>query len=79
MNSKNVMCKLPFSGSLHLSELVKLFDTSILAKLKSQFGGLQTLLKNNRYIFKGKLALFVKVSVQRSFYEFASFELSDWF
>ena len=55
-----------FSGSLHLSELVSLFDASILSKLKLQFGGLQTLLKNNRHIFKGKLALFVKTCVQHS-------------
>jgi len=39
-------------GIIHLNELVKLFEYETLQKLKSQFGGLQTLLKNHGHIFK---------------------------
>lgn len=39
-------------GCIHLNELANLFDSSTLKELKSQCGGLQTLLKNNRHIFK---------------------------
>lgn len=37
-----------------LSEVAKLFDKSTLLQLKNECGGLQTLLRNHYYIFKGK-------------------------
>ncbi|XP_065663837.1 probable tRNA (uracil-O(2)-)-methyltransferase isoform X3 [Hydra vulgaris] len=39
-------------GNIHLNNLSFLFDSEILHSLKSQHGGLQTLLKNHRNIFK---------------------------
>ena len=44
-------------GSLPLGEVVKLFDKEVLKQLKSECGGLQTLLKNHNNIFHGKFYL----------------------
>ena len=41
------------SGKLHLNDVIQLFDGETLKELKAQCGGIQTLLKNNRNIFKG--------------------------
>ena len=48
-----------FVGSLSLSEVVELFEKETLLQLKSQCGGLQTLLRNHGHIFKGKLLTFL--------------------
>ena len=37
--------------------MAKLFDKSTLLQLKNECGGLQTLLRNHYYIFKGELNL----------------------
>ncbi|KXJ27835.1 putative tRNA (uracil-O(2)-)-methyltransferase [Exaiptasia diaphana] len=39
-------------GSIALSEAAKLFDKDTLKKLKNECGGIQTLLRNHRFIFK---------------------------
>ncbi|EDO44636.1 predicted protein, partial [Nematostella vectensis] len=39
-------------GRLTLSEIVKIFDKETLQRLKSECGGIQTLLRNHRYVFK---------------------------
>lgn len=36
-----------------LADIAKLFDREMLKKLKNECGGIQTLLRNHRYIFKG--------------------------
>ena len=46
-----------FLGHLELPEVAKLFDKSTLLQLKNECGGLQTLLRNHYYIFKGALNL----------------------
>ena len=50
------------SVEMGLSEVAKLFDKSTLLQLKNECGGLQTLLRNHYYIFKGKSS--VKISKQ---------------
>ena len=42
-------------GQLLLSRAVTLLDADVLGKLKREFGGLQTLLRNEHQVFKGKL------------------------
>lgn len=40
--------------SLSLREVAEHLNKEILKKLKSEYGGLQTLLKNNHQVFEGK-------------------------
>ena len=44
-------------GKIHLSEAAALFDSRVLSQLKKEYGGLQTLLRNEHQIFKGNSAL----------------------
>ena len=46
-----------FSVGMRLSEVAKLFDKSTLLQLKNECGGLQTLLRNHYYVFKGEFNL----------------------
>lgn len=56
LTSKGVsLCLWNRGGSLKLPEVAKLFDTETLKKLKNECGGIQTLLRNHRQIFQGKL------------------------
>jgi len=43
------------TGIVPLGDIVKLFDKDILKQLKSECGGLQTLLKNHNSIFHGNV------------------------
>ena len=43
------------TGIVPLGDVVKLFDKDILKQLKSECGGLQTLLKNHNSIFHGNV------------------------
>ena len=51
------MCRLCSSGEVGLAEVAKLFEKSTLLELKNECGGLQTLLRNHYYIFKGQFNL----------------------
>ena len=42
-----------FLGSISIANLAQLFDRGTLRKLKSECGGLQTLLRNHHHVFKG--------------------------
>ena len=42
-------------GKLPICDVVKLFDGSLLQELKSECGGIQTLLRNSSQIFQGML------------------------
>ena len=42
-------------GKLPICDVVKLFDGSLLQELKSECGGIQTLLRNSSQIFQGLL------------------------
>ena len=42
-----------FAGKLSIQEAISLIDKDHLHELKSQCGGLQTLLKNHGHIFEG--------------------------
>lgn len=42
-------------GTMLLAEVAKLFDKDTLKKLKNECGGIQTLLRNHRYLFKGMI------------------------
>lgn len=44
-----------FTGKKSLSDVVKLFDKDVLKQLKSECGGLQTLLRNHNSVFNGKI------------------------
>ena len=46
-----------YLGQMELPEVAKLFDKSTLLQLKNECGGLQTLLRNHYYIFKGEFKL----------------------
>lgn len=50
---KYIVMYLYYAGSLPLGEVVKLFEKDVLKQLKSECGGLQTLLKNHNSIFHG--------------------------
>ena len=41
------------SGRLHLNDVAALIDKSTLARLKKEYGGLQTLLRNHCQVFEG--------------------------
>ena len=43
-----------FAGIIPLSDAVKLFDKDTLMLLKSECGGLQTLLRNHNSVFNGQ-------------------------
>lgn len=49
-----------------LSDVAKLFDKNTLLQLKNECGGLQTLLRNHYYIFKGKFQCLDKTRVSVS-------------
>ena len=42
-----------YTGQLALSELAAMLDTSTLSQLRNEFGGLQTLLRNQSQVFQG--------------------------
>ena len=44
---------LSLTGKVHLNEAVKMFDRDVLRELKREFGGLQTLLRNEHQVFQG--------------------------
>ena len=44
---------LSLTGKVHLNEAVKMFDHDVLRELKREFGGLQTLLRNEHQVFQG--------------------------
>ena len=41
------------AGRLHLNDVASLFEAHVLLHLKQEFGGLQTVLRNHRQVFKG--------------------------
>lgn len=52
-----------FTGKKALSDVVKLFDKDVLKQLKSECGGLQTLLRNHNSVFNGKSLNYFSVSL----------------
>ena len=42
-------------GCIHLNEIIPLINRPVLLRLKSEHGGLQTLLRNHCQIFEGTL------------------------
>ena len=46
------------AGKKSLGDIVKLFDQDVLKQLKSECGGLQTLLRNHNSVFNGNSSLF---------------------
>lgn len=57
-----VIC-LMFTGKKSLGDIVKLFDQDVLKQLKSECGGLQTLLRNHNSVFNGNSSLFYVYSL----------------
>lgn len=56
-----------FTGKKSLSDVVKLFDKDVLKQLKSECGGLQTLLRNHNSVFNGKIFISLYVlNINRS-------------
>ncbi|XP_015753046.1 PREDICTED: probable tRNA (uracil-O(2)-)-methyltransferase, partial [Acropora digitifera] len=53
-NSRTSLNQWRRGGQMELSEVAELFDKSTLLQLKNECGGLQTLLRNHYYIFKGE-------------------------
>ena len=47
------MVSVGMPGKLHLNDVASLFDVDVLFHLKEEFGGLQTVFRNHRQVFKG--------------------------
>ena len=47
------MVSVGMPGKLHLNDVALLFDVDVLFHLKEEFGGLQTVFRNHRQVFKG--------------------------